>query len=97
MVVSIVNTEWCKSFISSRYMTWLDKLSKSFECCVAIDKIFPPLDLTSCILEIILLKPSLVTIKTTGTNQEGKVVCTFKRQILIPFEGYAVEDKIENY
>ncbi len=39
----------------------------------------------------------IVTIKTTGTNQDGKVICTFKRQILIPFEGYAVEDKIENY
>ena len=39
----------------------------------------------------------IVTIKTTGTNQDGKVVCTFKRQILIPFEGHAVEDKIENY
>ena len=39
----------------------------------------------------------IVTIKTTGTNQDGKVVCTFKRQILIPFEGHAVEDNIENY
>ena len=39
----------------------------------------------------------IVTIKTTGKNQDDKVVCTFKRQILIPFEGHAVEDKIENY
>ena len=39
----------------------------------------------------------IVTIKTTGVNQDGKVICTFKRQILIPFEGYAVEDKIKNY
>ena len=31
------------------------------------------------------------------SNQDSKVVCTFKRQILIPFEGYAVEDKIQNY
>ena len=39
----------------------------------------------------------IVTIKTTGTNQDNTIVCTFKRQILIPFEGYAVEDKIQNY
>ncbi|MFL2815949.1 MAG: MaoC family dehydratase [Alphaproteobacteria bacterium] len=39
----------------------------------------------------------IVTIKTTGTNQNGDIVCTFKRQILIPFEGHAVEDKIEHY
>ena len=39
----------------------------------------------------------IVTIKTTGTNQNNVVVCTFRRQILIPFEGYAVEDKIEHY
>ena len=39
----------------------------------------------------------IVTIKTTGTNQNNVVVCTFRRQILIPFEGQAVEDKIEHY
>jgi acyl dehydratase len=39
----------------------------------------------------------IVTIRTTGVNQDEKVVCTFKRQILIPFEGHAVEDKIKNY
>ena len=39
----------------------------------------------------------IVTIKTTGTNQNNVVVCTFRRQILIPFEGHAIEDKIEHY
>jgi acyl dehydratase len=39
----------------------------------------------------------VVEIKTTGTNQNDKIVCTFLRQILIPKKGYAVEDKIENY
>ena len=39
----------------------------------------------------------IVEIKTTGTNQDNKVVCTFLRQILIPAKGHAVEDKIENY
>ena len=35
--------------------------------------------------------------KEYSVNQDEKVVCTFKRQILIPFEGHAVEDKIKNY
>lgn len=35
----------------------------------------------------------LVTVKTTGTNQNDKVVCTFERTILIARTGHSVEDK----
>ncbi len=38
----------------------------------------------------------LVTIKTTGLNQDGKVVGTFNRTMLIAKRGHSVEDKI-NY
>jgi itaconyl-CoA hydratase len=31
-----------------------------------------------------------------GKNQRGEMVCTFKRNMLIPARGNAVEDKVEN-
>ncbi len=39
----------------------------------------------------------IVTIVTRGFNQEGSMVCTFKRNMLIPSSGHAVEDKVGNY
>jgi acyl dehydratase len=33
----------------------------------------------------------IVTVKTTGTNQDGKVVCTFERTILVARRGHDVE------
>jgi len=38
----------------------------------------------------------LVTVRTVGTNQDGKVVCTFNRTVLVAKRGHSVEDKI-NY
>jgi acyl dehydratase len=38
----------------------------------------------------------IVTVKTTGVNQDGTVVCTFNRTMLIARKGHSVEDKI-NY
>lgn len=39
----------------------------------------------------------IVTIRTIGKNQRGEMVCTFKRNMLIPARGHAVEDKVEFY
>lgn len=39
----------------------------------------------------------IVTIVTRGYNQRGEMICTFKRNMLIPSAGNAVEDKVENY
>ena len=39
----------------------------------------------------------IVTIVTRGFNQDGTMVCTFKRNMLIPAKGQAVEDKVEHY
>lgn len=39
----------------------------------------------------------IVTIVTRGYNQDGTMVCTFKRNMLIPGSGQAVEDKVGNY
>ena len=39
----------------------------------------------------------IVTIVTRGFNQDGTMICTFKRNMLIPAKGHAVEDKIESY
>ena len=39
----------------------------------------------------------IVEIKTTGINQDDKIICTFLRQILIPEKGYAVEDRLDKY
>ncbi len=35
----------------------------------------------------------LVTVKTRGFNQDGKLVCDFERTILIPKHGHGIEDK----
>jgi len=39
----------------------------------------------------------IVTIVTRGYNQDETMVCTFKRNMLIPSKGNAVEDKVGNY
>ena len=36
----------------------------------------------------------IVSVRTTGTNQDGTVVCTFERTILVARRGHSVEDKI---
>jgi itaconyl-CoA hydratase len=36
----------------------------------------------------------LVTVKTTGFNQQGTVVCHFRRTMLIAKRGHSVEDKV---
>ena len=38
----------------------------------------------------------IVTVKTTGFNQHGVVVCTFTRTMLVAKTGHSVEDKV-NY
>jgi acyl dehydratase len=35
----------------------------------------------------------IVTVRTTGKNQDGMVVCTFERTILVQRRGHALEDK----
>ena len=35
----------------------------------------------------------IVTVKTTGRNQDGTVVCTFVRKILVPKQGHGVTDQ----
>lgn len=37
----------------------------------------------------------IVTVKTTGKKSDGTVFMTFERTVLIPKEGYAVDDKAE--
>lgn len=39
----------------------------------------------------------IVTVRTTGKNQRGEVVSSFKRSMLIPERGHAVEDRIGTY
>ena len=39
----------------------------------------------------------VVTVRTVGRNQDGVEVCSFVRNVLVPAEGHAVEDRIENY
>lgn len=36
----------------------------------------------------------LVSVRTTGFNQDGKVVCHFRRTILVARRGHSVEDKV---
>ena len=38
----------------------------------------------------------IVTVKTTATKQDGSIVMTFERTILVPKRGHAVDDKV-NY
>ena len=40
---------------------------------------------------------AVMTVRTTGKNQRGEVVCTFKRSMLIPERGHAVEDRMGTY
>lgn len=42
------------------------------------------------------LNAGIVTVRTVGTNQDGKVVCTFNRTMLIAKAGQSVEEKV-NY
>jgi itaconyl-CoA hydratase len=35
----------------------------------------------------------IVTIRTTGKNQDGVTVCTFRRSMMIPARGHAIEDQ----
>ena len=42
------------------------------------------------------LGAGIVTVKTTGFNQHGVVVCVFTRTMLIAKQGHSVEDKV-NY
>ena len=37
----------------------------------------------------------IVTVQTTGKNQDGTIVASYKRSALIPKKGHAVEDKID--
>ena len=39
----------------------------------------------------------IVTIRTLGKNQRGETVCGFRRDMLIPARGHAVEDRIGTY
>src|SRR5665213_3958003 len=39
----------------------------------------------------------IVTVRTMGKNQRGEVVCAFRRDMLIPARGQAVEDKAGFY
>lgn len=39
----------------------------------------------------------IVVIRTTGRNQRGEVISTFKRSMLIPARGQSVEDKVGTY
>lgn len=40
-------------------------------------------------------KDGIVTVQTTGKNQDGTIVASYKRSALIPKKGHAVEDKID--
>ena len=49
--------------------------------------------------EVLAARPSMsdarhgvVTVRTTGRNQDATVICTFLRTILVPTRGHAVED-----
>lgn len=37
----------------------------------------------------------IVEVKTTGKNQHGVVVCEYRRTVLVPKRGHAVDDKID--
>ena len=39
----------------------------------------------------------IVTVRTVGFNQDGVEVCSFLRNVLIPAQGNAVEDRVGNY
>jgi acyl dehydratase len=39
----------------------------------------------------------IVTVLTRGRNQRGELVCSFRREMLIPARGHSVEDRLEHY
>lgn len=39
----------------------------------------------------------IVTIRTLGKNQRGETICSFRRDMLIPARGHAVEDRLGTY
>ena len=39
----------------------------------------------------------VVSVRTVGHNQHGVEICSFVRNVLIPTEGHAVEDRMETY
>jgi acyl dehydratase len=39
----------------------------------------------------------IVEVRTTGKNQRGEIICTFRRSMLIPLRGHAVEDRMGTY
>ncbi len=39
----------------------------------------------------------VVSVRTVGVNQDGVMICTFVRSMLIPFRGHAVEDRSAQY
>ena len=39
----------------------------------------------------------IVTVRTIGLNQDGVQVCSFLRNVLVPAEGGAVEDRLAHY
>jgi itaconyl-CoA hydratase len=39
----------------------------------------------------------IVEIRTLGKNQRDEIVCTFRRTMLIPLRGHAVEDRMDRY
>ncbi len=54
--------------------------------------------------EVLAKRPSrsrpgqgIVGIRTLGRNQRGETVCSFRRDMLIPARGQAVEDRIGSY
>jgi itaconyl-CoA hydratase len=54
--------------------------------------------------EVLEMRPSvsragqgIVTVRTSGLNQDGKIICTFKRAILVPARGNAIEDLPGSY
>lgn len=60
-------------------------------------------DTLTCESEVLEKRPSasrpgagIVSVRTTGFNQDGKVVCQFSRTMLIAREGFSVEDQV-NY
>src|SRR5690606_39629627 len=54
--------------------------------------------------EVLAKRPSksrpgqgIVTVPTRGRNQRGECVCSFRRDMLIPARGHAVEDRNPDY
>jgi acyl dehydratase len=39
----------------------------------------------------------IVTVRTVGRNQDGTEICSFLRNVLVPAQGQAVEDRVAHY